>query len=110
MESAAIQLALDVLADAYKKDYEQAPESLKKHHVYKLAEKAKKQLKAIEEPKFLLFHVDTTIGEHRYLYPQCEKDLMQELNERLESDYKTVREFQQSPEYAQEYVILEVML
>jgi hypothetical protein len=46
MESAAIQLALDVLADAYKKDYEQAPESLKKHHVYKLAEKAKKQLKA----------------------------------------------------------------
>jgi hypothetical protein len=54
--------------------------------------------------------VDTTIGEHRCLYPQCEKDLMQELNERLESDYKTVREFQQSPEYAQEYVILEVML
>ncbi len=29
MESAAIQLALDILADDYKKDYEHTPECLK---------------------------------------------------------------------------------
>jgi len=100
MESQAIQIAFDILANDYNVNF----------RVYAIAQKAKKQLEVIREPKYLFFHVDTTIGEHRCLYPQCEKDLMQELNERLESDYKTVREFQQSPEYAQEYVILEVML
>lgn len=109
MESQEIQTVLDILADGYKEDYKQTPKCLKENHIYALAQRAKKQLKAIREPKYLLFNVDTTIGEHRCFYPQCEKDLIQELNGRLESDYKTVWEFQQSPEYAQEYVIVEVM-
>lgn len=100
METQAIQIALDILANDYNENF----------RVHAIAQKAKKQLEAIREPKYLFFNVDTTIGEHRCLYPQCEKDLLQELNERLGSDYKTVWEFQQSPEYAQEYVIVEVML
>lgn len=110
METQAIQTALDILADDYNEDYEHTTECLKENHIYAIAQKARKQLEVIREPKYLFFHVDTTIGEHRCLYPQCEKDLLQELNERLESDYKTVWEFQQSQEYAQEYVILEVIL
>lgn len=112
METQAIQIALDSLTARYKEDYKQTPKSLKKNHIYAIAKRAKKQLKAIREPKYLLFHVDTIIGEYRYrcLYPKCEKDLLQDLNERLGSNYKTVWEFQQSPEYAQEYVIVEIML